>query len=153
MSLEFISAVLTPAVMINVCALLLISTTNRNSRIRDRIRDINKYLINNDNIDGDLLNNYKKQLKLFRKRGLLIKNAMSLNYIAFFSFVITSILLFMNKLFNFSIIFSVIFLVFGLICLFGYAALLIKEGKINFETASLEVAKAENEIKNFEDIE
>ncbi|MBN2727524.1 DUF2721 domain-containing protein, partial [Candidatus Mcinerneyibacteriota bacterium] len=42
---ELIAAMLTPAVMINVCGLLLLSTANRNSRIIDRIRQINVLLI------------------------------------------------------------------------------------------------------------
>lgn len=144
MSLELITSVLTPAVMINVCALLLISTTNRNSRIRDRIRNMNNTLIH-DKIDlnRDVIENYVKQLKYFKKRGRLIKKAMTFNYMAFFSFVVTTLLLFFEKFLGLSIIFSVITLLLGLAFLFAYAVILIKESRINFITANLDAELTE----------
>ncbi|TYB32233.1 MAG: DUF2721 domain-containing protein [Candidatus Mcinerneyibacterium aminivorans] len=144
MSLELITSVLTPAVMINVCALLLISTTNRNSRIRDRIRNMNNTLIH-DKIDlnRDVINNYIEQLKYFKERGRLIKKAMTFNYMAFFSFVVTTLFLFFEKFLGFSIIFSVVTLLLGLVFLFAYAVILIKESRINFITTNLDAELTE----------
>ncbi|HMA69760.1 MAG TPA: DUF2721 domain-containing protein [Candidatus Mcinerneyibacterium sp.] len=147
-SLEFISAILTPAVMINVCALLLISTTNRNSRIRDRIRSLNNTLIQDKiNIDESVIDNYRKQLNYFKQRGKLVKKAMTFNYLAFFSFVLTTIFLFFEQYLNFLIIFSVVSLLLGLVFLFSYAVVLIKESRINFETTELDIKLAEKMLK------
>jgi hypothetical protein len=91
---DLVAAMLTPAVMINVCGLLLLSTANRNSRIIDRIRMLNSQLLNGE-LSREAMDNYNNQLLLFKKRAKIIKNSLILNYSALLMFILTSLTIYL----------------------------------------------------------
>lgn len=138
---ELIAAMLTPAVMINVCGLLLLSTANRNSRIIDRIRQINVLLIQ-DSAPEEACANYRRQLGLFRRRSRILKNALLINYIALLLFIMTSLSIFLSAYWTLNPHFSLFFLLGGFSALALFALLLIREGSIHFDTTALDMELA-----------
>ena len=138
---DFIAAMLTPAVMINVCGLLLLSTANRNSRIIDRIRHINVQLIR-EKAPEEICANYRRQLALFKRRSKILKNALMINYTALLLFTMTSLSIFLSAYWKVNPIFTLFFLLGGFLALAVFAALLIREGSIHFDTTALDMELA-----------
>ncbi len=144
---EFIGLMLTPAIMIAVCASLLISTTNRNTRVIERIRQINRLILGEHNKLGEnILSNYKKQIALFKKRSALIRKALFLNYLALLSFILASLSSVFIKLEDFLKFIPIIFFMSGLLLLMIFTLLLIKESTINFKTTELDIENVEKNI-------
>ena len=138
---DIIAAMLTPAVMINVCGLLLLSTANRNSRVIDRIRHINVQLIR-EKAPEEVCANYRKQLKLFKRRSKILKNALMINYTALLLFIVTSLSIFLSVYWGLNPIFTLVFLLGGFAALALFAGLLIREGSIHFDTTALDMELA-----------
>ena len=138
---DIIAAMLTPAVMINVCGLLLLSTANRNSRVIDRIRHINVELIRG-NVSEEVCINYRKQLILFKRRSKILKNALMINYTALLLFIITSLSIFLSAYWELNPVITLVFLLSGFAALALFAGLLIREGSIHFETTALDMELA-----------
>ncbi len=141
---EIISSMLTPAVMINVCALLLLSTVNRNSRVVDRIRSLNRILACGE-AQGRRAENYEAQLELFMKRGRLIRKALSLNYSALLAFILSSISLFLRSIAGFTILVPLLLTVAGFMLLAFYALMLISESSVNFKTTEYDYLNAKRD--------
>jgi len=143
---DLVAAMLTPAVMINVCGLLLLSTANRNSRIIDRIRMLNSQLLNGE-LSREAMDNYNNQLLLFKKRAKIIKNSLILNYSALLMFILTSLTIYLAVHGFLSETFVLLFLLSGFFILALYAGFLIWEGSIHFETTALDIELAKTMLK------
>jgi hypothetical protein len=142
---DFLSLMLTPSIMIAVCASLLISTTNRNTRVIERIRQINRIILGDlYKLPNAMLENYKKQIQLFRKRSFLIRKALFLNYLALLFFILTSLSAVAIK-WHLKYL-PVTFFVLGMFFLLAFTILLIRESMINFETTELDIENVENII-------
>ena len=83
---------ISPAVMISACGLLLLSTNNKYSLVVNRIRLLNQELRSKE-LDIARKEVIKRQLPLLLKRMLYIKNAVWLYTLAVIFFVISIILI------------------------------------------------------------
>jgi len=150
---KIIGGVLTPAIMISCCGLLLLSLQNKYGRIIDRIRQFNtekRTLLAKEaltNIDKTRQESIEKQLEILVRRGRYQKNATLSLYIGVIFFVMTSIIIALS--FRISTIVMLAVLAFGLgmlLVLVGaiFAAL---EIRISYRTTLLEI-EVEEKIKN-----
>jgi len=108
--LGLVQSMVTPAVMISACGLLLLATTNKLSRVIDRIRQLNA----EDREAGTgaapvrrlSIRNQTDQLV---RRAVYLRNACGLLYLAVTFFVVTSLFVGLSR---FACIFEVLMLVF-----------------------------------------
>jgi hypothetical protein len=151
---RIIGGVLTPAIMVSCCGLLLLSLQNKYGRIIDRIRQFNtekRTLLTKEvltDTDKTRLESIKKQLEILVKRGKYQKNATLCLYIGVISFVMTSIIIALS--FGISTVTMLAILTFGLgmfLVLVGaiFAAL---EIRISYRTTLLEIEVEEKLAKN-----
>jgi len=90
--LSLVQSMVTPAVMISACGLLLLSISNKLARIVDRTRELNSE-------DRDLSNeadtvrrlSIRNQIDILLRRALLLRNACGLLYLAVAVFALTSL--------------------------------------------------------------
>ena len=90
--LGLVQSMVTPAVMISACGLLLLSISNKLGRIVDRIRDLNS----EDrglpaDVDSVRRLSIRNQIDLLLRRALLLRNACGLLYLAVAVFALTSL--------------------------------------------------------------
>lgn len=86
---EVLSAMITPSVLISAAGLLVLSTSNRLSRVVDRVRVLAEHAKDTDKS----VHFITEQLSRLSKRALLLRSALTSLYIAITLFVTTSILL------------------------------------------------------------
>lgn len=148
---RIIGGVLTPAIMISCCGLLLLSLQNKYGRIIDRIRQFNtekRTLLAKEvmtDVDKTRLESIKKQLEILVRRGRYQKNATLSLCISVIFFVITSISIALS--FKISAITALAILTFGLgmlLVLVG-AIFAAMEIRISYKTTLLEI-KIEGEL-------
>jgi len=90
--LSLVQSMVTPAVMISACGLLLLSISNKLGRIVDRIRNLNSE-------DRDLSSeveavrrlSIRNQIDFLLRRALLLRNACGFLYLAVAVFALTSL--------------------------------------------------------------
>ncbi len=90
--LGLVQSMVTPAVMISACGLLLLSVSNNLGRIVDRIRDLNT----EDRglaaeVEAVRRLSIRNQIDLLLRRALLLRNACGLLYLAVAVFALTSL--------------------------------------------------------------
>ncbi len=90
--LGLVQSMVTPAVMISACGLLLLSVSNKLGRIVDRIRDLNT----EDRglaaeVEAVRRLSIRNQIDLLLRRALLLRNACGLLYLAVAVFALTSL--------------------------------------------------------------
>ena len=99
-----LSAMITPAIFMTANGSLIISTSTRMSRIVDRIRVLNdrgdELCRGDDKLDhvGERRGHVADQLARLERRSDLIRHALSMLYLAFSSFVGTSLMLAIDTL-------------------------------------------------------
>jgi len=90
--LGLVQSMVTPAVMISACGLLLLSVSNKLGRIVDRIRDLNT---EDRGLAADVEAvrrlSIRTQIDLLLRRALLLRNACGLLYLAVAVFALTSL--------------------------------------------------------------
>jgi hypothetical protein len=92
MLLGLVQSMVTPAVMISACGLLLLSVSNKLARIVDRIRGLNSE--DRDlasDVDGVRRLSIRNQIDLLLRRAVLLRNACGLLYLAVAVFALTSL--------------------------------------------------------------
>ena len=92
MLLGLVQSMVTPAVMISACGLLLLSVSNKLARIVDRIRGLNsedRELASD--VDGVRRLSIRNQIDLLLRRAVLLRNACGLLYLAVAVFAMTSL--------------------------------------------------------------
>lgn len=104
-----IQAMLAPGIMISACGLLLLGMNNKYSIVVARIRSLNdekRRLITpprsanlNEN-EVNRLNNINMQVELFAYRIVLVKKAVTSYYIAIGLFILSSLIIGLNFLWN-----------------------------------------------------
>ena len=107
--LSLVQSMVTPAVMISACGLLLLSISNKLGRIVDRTRDLNSEDrgLSND-IEAVRRLSIRNQIDILLRRALLLRNACGLLYLAVAVFALTS---FCVGLSNVAMAFEVLMLV------------------------------------------
>jgi len=90
--LSLVQSMVTPAVMISACGLLLLSVSNKLARIVDRIRGLNS----EDRelpVDVDTVRrlSVRNQIDILLRRAVLLRNACGLLYLAVAVFALTSL--------------------------------------------------------------
>jgi len=90
--LSLVQSMVTPAVMISACGLLLLSVSNKLARIVDRIRGLNS----EDRelpVDVDMVRrlSVRNQIDILLRRAVLLRNACGLLYLAVAVFALTSL--------------------------------------------------------------
>jgi uncharacterized membrane protein YgcG len=90
-SLQVLTAMITPAVLISACGTLIFSTSTRLSRVVDRVRSLAAQLQSQQS--GELVqqNQMLEQLTSVARRVVLLRSAMTCFYVATGLFVATSI--------------------------------------------------------------
>jgi hypothetical protein len=92
MLLSLVQSMVTPAVMISACGLLLLSISNKLGRIVDRIRDLNT---EDRGLSADVEAvrrlSIRNQIDLLLRRAVLLRNACGLLYLAVAVFALTSL--------------------------------------------------------------
>ena len=90
--LSLVQSMVTPAVMISACGLLLLSVSNKLARIVDRIRGLNtedRELA--ADVDAVRRLSIRNQIDTLLRRALLLRNACGLLYLAVAVFALTSL--------------------------------------------------------------
>jgi hypothetical protein len=90
--LSLVQSMVTPAVMISACGLLLLSVSNKLARIVDRIRGLNtedRELA--ADVDAVRRLSIRNQIDLLLRRAVLLRNACGLLYLAVAVFALTSL--------------------------------------------------------------
>jgi len=90
--LSLVQSMLTPAVMISACGLLLLSVSNKLARIVDRIRGLNSE-DRELSVDVDTVRrlSVRNQIDILLRRAVLLRNACGLLYLAVAVFASTSL--------------------------------------------------------------
>src|SRR3954465_7523231 len=105
-SYDTLSAMITPAIFLTANGSLIISTSNRMSRVVDRIRVLNdlgdKICRGGTELDfpRDRMDHVQDQLRRLLRRSDRIRYALTMLYLAFGSFVMTSLGLAVDVLFE-----------------------------------------------------
>lgn len=108
--LGLIQAMVTPAVMISACGLLLLTLTNKLGRIIDRIRVLNaEGRATGPEEDPVRRLSIKNQIDQLVRRAVLLRDACGLLFLAVTVFVVTSLCVGLS---GFGLVFEVLMLVF-----------------------------------------
>ena len=90
--LGLVQSMVTPAVMISACGLLLLSISNKLGRIVDRIRELNSEDRGlSAEVDSVRRLSIRNQLEFLLRRALLLRNACGLMYLAVAVFALASL--------------------------------------------------------------
>jgi hypothetical protein len=90
--LNLVQSMVTPAVMISACGLLLLSVSNKLGRIVDRIRNLNSEDRDlSSEIDTVRRLSIRNQIDFLLRRAVLLRNACGLLYLAVAVFALTSL--------------------------------------------------------------
>jgi len=145
---SLIGAMLTPALMIAVCASLIISTSNRHARTVDRIRFLNQVLIEKGELlHPDIIDNYSKQIDLYEWRRRMIRRAMIANYTALFLFLLSALAMVSAVLFPAVEFLPLIFIGLGFIALIYKITVLLQETNKRYETTTLDIENVRRNVR------
>ena len=90
--LSLVQSMVTPAVMISACGLLLLSVSNKLGRIVDRIRNLNSEDRDlSSEVDTVRRLSIRNQIDFLLRRAVLLRNACGFLYLAVAVFVLTSL--------------------------------------------------------------
>lgn len=143
-----IGAMLTPALMIAVCASLIISTSNRQTRTVDRIRFLNQILIEKGELlHPGIIDNYSKQIDLYEWRRRRIRRAMIANYIALFLFLLSALAMMISVLFPAVEFLPLVFIGIGFITLIYKITVLLQETNKRYETTTLDIENVRRNVR------
>jgi hypothetical protein len=98
---QVLSAMITPSVLISAAGLLVLSTSNRLSRVVDRVR-ILAMKVKEIHPDPESAKFFLEQISRLSRRAVLLRSALTSLYIAISLFVATSILLGILSVLNWS---------------------------------------------------
>ena len=107
---QTLSAMITPAIFMTANASLIISTSNRVSRVVDRIRVLNDQAdqidrgVTNLDLTAERMDHCQDQLQRLQRRSDLLRFALTALYLAFSSFVGTSLALALDTMLSMSLV-------------------------------------------------
>lgn len=138
-----VQAIVTPAVLISAAGLLILGVGNRYGRILDRIRAVNREIL--EAADGSLREELREDRDLFALRARRILLALTLLHAAVLCFVFESLLLAIVSIASPSWLTAIAngVVLFGIL-LFGSASVtLVSEARIAFETVKRETTRVD----------
>jgi hypothetical protein len=143
-ALAFLSAVITPAVLISACGTLILSTSNRLARVVDRVRVLGQALEHLFNAPATPFADLRRkevhqQLELQTRRGRLLQRSLTSHYVALGVFVGTTI-----SIAIVAFVPAVAWMpgalgIFGMLVLFYGCMLLIGETRLALRSVDLEM--------------
>jgi len=151
---RIIGGVITPAVMVSCCGLLLLSLQNKYGRIIDRIRQFNtekRTLLTKEvltDIDMTRLASIKKQLEILVRRGRYQKNATLSLYIGVIMFVMTSIIIALSLGISTIVMLAILTFSLGMLLVLVGAIFAALEIRISYKTTLMEIQIEEKLGKN-----
>jgi hypothetical protein len=136
---QLIVQMVSPAVMLSACGLMLLGLGNRYGRIVDRIRDFATEwrALKKATTDFDRLHTLEVQLSDLFRRGQLLRNAVMLFYVAIFLFVVCSFAIPVTgtKL-------PLLFFCTGMACVLTGTLFALRETLLSFRLIKLDVSTA-----------
>jgi hypothetical protein len=107
---QTLSAMITPAIFMTANASLIISTSNRVARVVDRIRVLNDQTdrigrgVTDFDFTAERMEHFQDQLKRLQQRSDVLRFALTALYLAFSSFVGTSLALALDTMLSMSLV-------------------------------------------------
>lgn len=143
-SLNLLSAMITPAVLISACGTLIMSTSIRLARIVDRVRELSReteeIFTNEEIIFGEERRlEFERQLLVHTRRGRIIQNAMTGFYFALGLLVAATVSIGLTALINMISWLPAALGIAGTILLFYGSILLIVETRLALQSVNSEM--------------
>ncbi len=145
-STNIIQAMLAPAVMVSACGLLLLGMNNKYSLVIDRIRALHlEKRVHADTLTPARRLNIDAQLKTFRRRVYMVRNAVVGYAIAVGCFILTSLGIGIQQwLSTPSLTFvAVVFFLMGMIAIFAGALFACVDAWTSYQVIMIEMAEEE----------
>lgn len=144
-SFEVLSSMITPAVLISACGLLVLSTSTRLGRVVDRTRVLAEKARMPQQTSGDL----RDQIEWLSQRVLLLRSALTSQYLAIALFVLTSIAIGVVSLVGWSFGWIPVSLeLLGALALLYGSLLLIREARVAIASTLQEITMAKQAIQS-----
>lgn len=151
--IQLFQTVLVPVLMISGIGLFILIIQTRYGRVVDRIRTINnerlelikrgllKKISNKEKIWNDYrIQDLQVQIPVLVKRGKLLKDSLRYMFISIFTFIISSLLLFIEQIFQLSLSTSVLVCFsFGMVLLFLTCINVIKEVTTSYKAVMYDI--------------
>lgn len=147
LSLDLLTAMITPAVLISACGTLIFSTSTRLARIVDRVRDLTMSM---DTLyagaEGDFLEERRaeveRQLSIHARRGRLIQWSLTSYYISLGLFVGSAVAIGAVTFLHVAAWLPAILGILGTLALFYASVLLINETRLAIRSVNAEMSFA-----------
>lgn len=146
-TVEFLTAMITPALLISATGSLVLSTSTRLGRVVDRVRELEKRLselITTD--DKDSIPLYEKRIEVavhlldkVTSRARILQSAMSAFYYGLCFFILTSVTIAIVGLFNIYRWLPIVVGIIGIIFLFYGSVLMLRETAMATATIKAEM--------------
>lgn len=147
---ELLTLMITPAVLISACGLLILSTTNRYARVIDRIRELDRQLTDlvrrpSDEDVNRPIEHCRRQIAVLHRRGRLLHRAMMSKVGAVAAFVAASLSAAVShQLVELTFALPVGFATLGLGLLLTGAVCLMLEVRMSFRVTEQDIAYAQS---------
>ncbi|MCS6873513.1 MAG: DUF2721 domain-containing protein [Pyrinomonadaceae bacterium] len=146
-TVEFLTAMITPALLISATGSLVLSTSTRLGRVVDRVRELEKRLSELITAeDKDSIPLYEKRLEVIvhlldkvTSRARILQSAMSAFYYGLCFFILTSVTIAVVGLFNVYRWLPILVGIVGIIFLFYGSALMLRETTMATATIKAEM--------------
>jgi len=138
--LGLVQSMVTPAVMISACGLLLLSVSNKLGRIVDRIRELNSE-DRGLGAEVDMVRrlSIRNQIDLLLRRALLLRNACGLLYLAVAVFALSSLCVGLSGAANVFEVLMLVLFVIGLAAVVWAGILAYLEIRLSHQAVSEEI--------------
>ena len=147
LSLDLLTAMITPAVLISACGTLIFSTSTRLARVVDRVRQLT---ISMDTLyagaEGDFLEERRaeveRQLSIHARRGRLIQWSLTSYYVSLGLFVASAVAIGFVAFLHVAVWLPATLGLLGTLALFYASVLLINETRLAVRSVNAEMAFA-----------
>src|SRR5262245_37088564 len=144
-SLNVLSAMITPAVLISACGTLIFSTSTRLARIVDRVRELDhriEQLCSSGNLDfvDERRLEVEKQLTTHARRSRYVQRALTSFYLSLGMFVGTTVAIGFVSLLRYSMWLPNVVGIAGTVVLFYGCMMLIAETRLALQSVNSEMA-------------
>lgn len=145
-SMNIIQAMLAPAVMVSACGLLLLGMNNKYSLVIDRIRALHlEKRVHADTLTQGRRENIDAQLKTFRRRVYMVRNAVVGYAVAVGCFILTSLGIGVQQWLSTPslTLVAVVFFLMGMIAIFAGALFACIDAWTGYQVIMIEMAEEE----------
>lgn len=144
-TLNILSAMITPAVLISACGTLVFSTSTRLARIVDRVRDLSRSIeeiSKSENVDfpEERRAEFDRQLSIHTRRSRLIQTSLTSFYLALSLFVAAMVAIGFVAVFKYAAWVPNLLGIIGTLFLFYGCVTLIAETRLALRSVNYEMA-------------